>query len=118
MLARARVSAAGFIWSMKGQTSAAAPPMVAMPAAMWMKSRRVGTCSAASWPVITSLGAPSAAGRSVTLGTSDELAARIRMRLGLFQPDIPQNLGAAIRLAACLDVGLDVIEPCAFPLSD
>jgi tRNA (cytidine/uridine-2'-O-)-methyltransferase len=40
------------------------------------------------------------------------------MRLSLFQPDIPQNLGAAIRLAACLGVGLDVIEPCAFPLSD
>jgi len=40
------------------------------------------------------------------------------MRLALFQPDIPQNLGAAIRLAACLGVGLDVIEPCGFPLSD
>lgn len=40
------------------------------------------------------------------------------MRLALFQPDIPQNLGAAIRLTACLGVGLDVIEPCAFPLSD
>ena len=40
------------------------------------------------------------------------------MRLALFQPDIPQNLGAAVRLAACLGVGLDVIEPCAFPLSD
>ena len=40
------------------------------------------------------------------------------MRLALFQPDIPQNLGGAIRLAACLGVGLDVIEPCAFPLSD
>lgn len=40
------------------------------------------------------------------------------MRLALFQPDIPQNLGGAIRLAACLDVALDVIEPCAFPLSD
>lgn len=40
------------------------------------------------------------------------------MRLALFQPDIPQNLGAAIRLAACLSVGLEVIEPCAFPLSD
>ena len=26
------------------------------------------------------------------------------MRLALFQPDIPQNLGAAIRLAACLGV--------------
>lgn len=40
------------------------------------------------------------------------------MRLALFQPDIPQNLGAALRLGACLSVAVDVIEPCAFPLSD
>ncbi len=40
------------------------------------------------------------------------------MRLGLFQPDIPQNLGAAVRLTACLGVPLDVIEPCGFPLDD
>ncbi len=40
------------------------------------------------------------------------------MRLALFQPDIPQNLGAAIRLAGCLGVPLDVIEPCGFPISD
>ena len=40
------------------------------------------------------------------------------MRLALFQPDIPQNLGASIRLTACLGVPLDVIEPCGFPLSD
>ena len=40
------------------------------------------------------------------------------MRLALFQPDIPQNLGGTIRLAACLGVPLEVIEPCAFPLSD
>lgn len=40
------------------------------------------------------------------------------MRLALFQPDIPQNLGAAIRLGACLGVELDVIEPCGFPLDD
>ncbi len=40
------------------------------------------------------------------------------MRLALYQPDIPQNLGAAIRLAACFGVGLDVIEPCGFPLTD
>ena len=38
------------------------------------------------------------------------------MRLALFQPDIPQNLGAAIRLTACLGVPLDVIRPAAFPL--
>lgn len=40
------------------------------------------------------------------------------MRLALFQPDIPQNLGANIRLAACLGVALDIIEPCGFPLTD
>ena len=40
------------------------------------------------------------------------------MRLALFQPDIPQNLGAGIRLCACLGVNLDIIEPCGFPLSD
>lgn len=40
------------------------------------------------------------------------------MRLALFQPDIPQNLGAALRLGACLGVPVDVIEPCGFPFSD
>ena len=40
------------------------------------------------------------------------------MRLALYQPDIPQNLGAALRLCACLGVTLDVIEPCGFPLTD
>jgi tRNA (cytidine/uridine-2'-O-)-methyltransferase len=36
----------------------------------------------------------------------------------LYQPDIPQNLGASIRIAACFGVSLDVIEPCGFPLTD
>jgi tRNA (cytidine/uridine-2'-O-)-methyltransferase len=40
------------------------------------------------------------------------------MRLAFFQPDIPQNLGGAIRLGACLRAAIEVIEPCAFPLSD
>jgi tRNA (cytidine/uridine-2'-O-)-methyltransferase len=40
------------------------------------------------------------------------------MRLALFQPDIPQNLGAALRLGACLGVPIEVIEPCGVPLSD
>ena len=40
------------------------------------------------------------------------------MRLALFEPDIPQNLGAFIRLSACMAVPLDVIEPCGFPLDD
>ena len=40
------------------------------------------------------------------------------MRLALYQPDIPQNFGTMLRLAACLNVGVDIIEPCGFPLDD
>jgi tRNA (cytidine/uridine-2'-O-)-methyltransferase len=37
------------------------------------------------------------------------------VRLALYQPDIAANTGAALRLAACLDVPVEVIEPCGFP---
>ncbi len=40
------------------------------------------------------------------------------MRLALYQPDIPQNTGAILRLAACCAVPVDIIEPCGFPLDD
>ena len=40
------------------------------------------------------------------------------MRIALFQPDIPQNTGATIRLCACLGVSLDIIEPCGFIMDD
>lgn len=40
------------------------------------------------------------------------------MRLALFEPDIPQNTGAILRLAACLGVGVDIIEPCGFVFTD
>lgn len=40
------------------------------------------------------------------------------MRLALYQPDIPQNAGAILRLAACMAVPLEVIEPCGFIWSD
>ncbi|MGB0411009.1 MAG: tRNA (cytidine(34)-2'-O)-methyltransferase [Pikeienuella sp.] len=39
------------------------------------------------------------------------------MRLAAYQPDIPQNLGALMRLSVCFDMPLDVIEPCGFPFS-
>ncbi len=38
------------------------------------------------------------------------------MRAALFQPDIPQNTGAIMRVAACFGAGLDIIGPCGFPL--
>ncbi len=34
------------------------------------------------------------------------------MRLVLFEPDIPQNTGALLRLGACLGVAVDIVEPC------
>lgn len=37
-----------------------------------------------------------------------------KIRLALFQPDIPQNTGAILRLGACFGLGVDVIEPCGF----
>jgi tRNA (cytidine/uridine-2'-O-)-methyltransferase len=40
------------------------------------------------------------------------------MRLALYEPDIPQNCGALLRLGACLGVGVDIIEPCGFLFSD
>lgn len=40
------------------------------------------------------------------------------MRLALYQPDIPQNTGTILRLAVCLGLPVDVIEPCGFVLSD
>jgi tRNA (cytidine/uridine-2'-O-)-methyltransferase len=40
------------------------------------------------------------------------------MRLVLFQPDIPGNAGALLRLGACLGVAVDIVEPCGFVFSD
>lgn len=40
------------------------------------------------------------------------------MRLALYEPDIPQNAGALLRLGACLGVGVDIIEPAGFILGE
>jgi tRNA (cytidine/uridine-2'-O-)-methyltransferase len=40
------------------------------------------------------------------------------MRLALYQPDIPQNTGTMLRLAACLGVPVDLIEPCGLVWND
>ena len=40
------------------------------------------------------------------------------MRLALYEPDIPQNTGALLRLAVCFGVEVDLIEPCGFLLDD
>jgi len=38
--------------------------------------------------------------------------------IALYQPDIPQNTAAIIRLCACFDATLEIIEPCGFHLND
>ena len=40
------------------------------------------------------------------------------MRIALYEPDIPQNTGTILRLAACLGVEAHLIEPAGFPTSD
>jgi tRNA (cytidine/uridine-2'-O-)-methyltransferase len=40
------------------------------------------------------------------------------MRLALYEPDIPQNAGTMFRLAACLGISVDLIEPCGFVMSE
>ena len=40
------------------------------------------------------------------------------LRIALYQPDIPGNTGTILRLAACLGLGVDIIEPAGFDLSD
>ena len=40
------------------------------------------------------------------------------MHIVLYKPDIPQNTAAIIRLSACLNLSVHIIEPCGFNLSD
>ena len=40
------------------------------------------------------------------------------MRIALYQPDQAGNVGTILRLCACLDTPVDIIEPCGFPNSD
>ncbi len=41
-----------------------------------------------------------------------------KLRIALYQPDIPGNTGTIIRTAACLGLGVDIIEPAGFDMSD
>ncbi len=40
------------------------------------------------------------------------------MHIALYKPDIPQNTAAIIRLGACLNLKIHIIEPCGFNLND
>lgn len=38
------------------------------------------------------------------------------MRIALFEPDLPPNVGTLVRFGACLGLPVDIIRPCGFPL--
>ncbi|MBB4632715.1 tRNA (cytidine(34)-2'-O)-methyltransferase [Sphingosinicella soli] len=38
------------------------------------------------------------------------------MRIALFEPDLPPNVGTLVRFGACLGLAVDIIRPCGFPL--
>jgi tRNA (cytidine/uridine-2'-O-)-methyltransferase len=40
------------------------------------------------------------------------------LRLALYQPDIPQNTGTMLRMAACVGIAVEIIEPAGFDVSD
>jgi len=40
------------------------------------------------------------------------------MRIALYEPDIPQNTGTILRLAACLGIEAHIVEPAGFPVTD
>src|SRR6266540_3873518 len=46
------------------------------------------------------------------------MPAILPMRIALYEPDIPQNTGTILRLAACLGLEAHIIEPAGFPTSD
>ena len=42
----------------------------------------------------------------------------LRPKIALYEPDIPQNTAAIIRTCSCLDVMIEIIEPCGFIIND
>ena len=40
------------------------------------------------------------------------------MRIALYEPDIPQNTGTILRLAACFKITVEIIKPCGFVIND
>lgn len=54
----------------------------------------------------------------MTRAPASNMTGRSIMRLALYQPDIAQNTGTILRLAACLGVPVDVIGPTGFDMTD
>jgi len=43
---------------------------------------------------------------------------KLRPKIALYEPDIPQNTAAIIRICSCLGANLEIIEPCGFLFND
>ncbi len=56
--------------------------------------------------------------RSLFLETALDTLLVPCISLALYQPDIPQNTGTMVRMAACFGIHIDIIEPAGFPVSD
>lgn len=54
----------------------------------------------------------------MTPATTPVPDATLRLRLALYEPDIPQNTGTLLRTAACLGLAVDLIEPAGFAVTD
>jgi tRNA (cytidine/uridine-2'-O-)-methyltransferase len=52
------------------------------------------------------------------VGKNDTLSMKIRPKIALYEPDIPQNTAAIIRTCSCLGADLEIIEPCGFLFND
>jgi len=55
---------------------------------------------------------------ALVLILTNELGLNLPMRLALYQPDIPQNTGTILRMAACFGVPVDIIGPAGFDMRD
>jgi tRNA (cytidine/uridine-2'-O-)-methyltransferase len=59
-------------------------------------------------------GGPAAAPAAAPTATNAN-GVKQRVKIALYQPDIAANVGAILRLGACMDVAVEIIEPCGFP---
>jgi tRNA (cytidine/uridine-2'-O-)-methyltransferase len=85
--------------------------------AQTLRARTSGTSAAErrGWP---GQARPRREGSGEGVAHPATLAQGSGMRIALYEPDIPQNAGAILRLGACMGVPVDIIEPCGFLMDD
>ena len=56
--------------------------------------------------------------RNFSMVTMTHKDCKLRPKIALYEPDIPQNTASIIRTCSCLGVILEIIEPCGFLITD